>query len=144
MTQLKAQPNGGPPSPVDPEPIDLPAGDPRWCQFPVRLLLTGKGKQINLPGNRVFFTSPGLKATVINLSNSKQVNLVITGAIKNQTNSDGSVTTTATGRNLLGDPVAGFVLSEGVFNYTFAANGTTLLQPLNGKGKLTPVCPLIQ
>lgn len=137
MAAVKAEPN--PPTDVSPTPIDLPG----VCAFPVQLLLTGKGKQINLPGNRVIFTSPGLKVTVINLNNSKQTDFVITGALKNQVNPDGSVTTTATGRNLLSDPIAGFVVSSGVFNFTFDATGN-LTQPLNGNGQLTEVCPIIQ
>ena len=57
MTKAKAQPN--PPTDATTE-LLLRAGNPNGfgCQFPVRLLLTGKGKQINLPGNRILFTSP--------------------------------------------------------------------------------------
>lgn len=145
IPDLKAQPNGNPPANVDPTTaIDLPGGDPRWCQFPVKIFLTGKGKQINLPGGRTIFTSPGLKGTVINTTNSKQANFVITGAFHvPPPNADGTQTTIVTGRNLLGDPVAGFVIASGSFRFTLDGAGNAT-EPLNGNGNLTKVCPLIQ
>jgi hypothetical protein len=58
------------------------------------------------------------------------------------TQSNGDVVTLATGRNLLGDPVAGFVLSIGNFSFVFDASGN-LIQPLMGQGQLINVCKLI-
>jgi hypothetical protein len=50
--------------------------------------------------------------------------------------------TVVTGRNLLGDPEAGFVLAIGNFSFVFDAGGN-LIQPLAGKGTLTNICELI-
>jgi hypothetical protein len=79
---------------------------------------------------------------VTNLSDpSKSVTLSATGAF-HQSNQDGNAVTVVTGRNLLGDPVAGMVLAIGVFSYVFDANGN-LVQPLAGTGRLIDVCDLI-
>jgi hypothetical protein len=70
------------------------------------------------------------------------VTLNITGAFHQTTASDGSIVTVTTGRSLLGDPEAGFVLAIGKFSYIFDAAGD-LIQPLAGKGPLVDVCGLI-
>ena len=145
MTAVKAQPNGGPPSEADGTfSYSKLGGDPSYCQFPVRIDVIGKAKKINIPGSRTILTSPQATATVTNITNSKQVNFVVTGAFHlPPPNSDGTQTYVVTGRNLLGDPVAGFVLASGSFRFTIDANGNAT-EPLNGKGNLTKVCPLIQ
>ena len=66
----------------------------------------------------------------------------ITGAFHQSTDQNGNVTTVATGRNLLGDPEAGFVLAIGDFSFVFDSNGN-LIQPLTGQGQLIDVCSLI-
>jgi hypothetical protein len=104
--------------------------------------LAGKAKAIDLPGDAFVFTSPGLKATLTNLSNSHQVTLSVTGAFHQTTRTNGDVVTVVTGRNLLGDPFAGFVLAIGTFS--FVTNGDTLVQPLAGRGQLISVCGLIE
>lgn len=142
--RLAAQNNGGPPGP---QPIDitLQAGEsPNPCTFGIRIQGNGKTKTITLPGNRDIITSPGLHVTVTNLADpSKQVTLNITGAFHQTTEPDGSVVTIATGRNLLFDPVQGFVLAIGHFSYIFDAEGK-LTQPLKGKGQLIDVCALLE
>jgi hypothetical protein len=55
---------------------------------------------------------------------------------------NGDVVTTATGRNLLGDPEAGLVLAIGEFRYAFDA-GRNLLQPLQGKGQWQDICAMV-
>jgi hypothetical protein len=114
-----------------------------YCAFDVELSVTGKAKEIALPGDRFIFTSPGLHATLTNLDTSKQVTLNITGAFHETTKADGSVVTMTTGRSLLGDPEAGFVLAIGKFSYVFDA-ADNLIQPLQGKGQLIDVCTLIE
>ena len=47
--------------------------------------------------------------------------------------------TEVTGRNLLGDPEAGFVIAIGNFSYVFNEKGK-LVQPLTGEGQLIDVC----
>lgn len=123
---------------------DLPAGAVFGeCAFPVRFEQNGKAGTITLPGGRFIFTSPGLDATLTNLDEpAKSVTLNITGAFHQSTDSQGNTVTVVTGRNLLGDPDAGFVLAIGSFSFTFDAAGN-LVQPLAGQGQLTKVCPLI-
>ena len=135
-----ADPN--PPEDVD-FTITLPAGAVfGHCSFDVELSVTGKGKVIDLPGDRFIFTSPGLRATLTNLVTGKQVTLNITGAFHETTEEDGSVVTVTTGRSLLGDPEAGFVLAIGSFSYVLDAS-ENLIQPLAGEGRLIDVCGLI-
>lgn len=123
----------------------LPANTiaPGECAFDVNVSLSGKAGKLTLPGGRFIFTSPRLKVALTNLSNpTKSVTLNITGAMHQSTQSNGDVVTVATGRNLLGDPVAGFVLSIGNFSFVFDASGN-LIQPLRGDGQLISVCKLI-
>ena len=121
--------------------ITIPAGE--VCTFGVQLSQSGKAKTIDLPGDRFIFTSPGLHATVTNLDDStKQVTLNITGAFHQTTEQNGSVVTVVTGRNLLFDPQAGFVLAIGRFSFVFDVGGN-LIQPLDGQGQLRDVCAMI-
>jgi hypothetical protein len=111
------------------------------CTFGVELSLTGKSKTINLPGDRVVFTSPAFFATLTNLADpTKQVTLNTTGAFHQTTEQDGSVVTVVTGRNLLLDPEAGFVLAIG--NFSFVFDGGNLI-PLEGEGQLLDVCAML-
>jgi hypothetical protein len=68
--------------------------------------------------------------------------LNITGTFHQSTDSNGDKVTVVTGRSLLGDPDAGFVLAIGSFSFKFDAAGN-LVQPLAGTGQLIKVCPLI-
>jgi hypothetical protein len=122
----------------------VPANSPGGgCAFAVQVSFSGKAGQINLPDNRVIFTSPKLSATLTNLSDTtKSVTLVITGAFHESTDQNGNITTVVTGRNLLNDPVAGFVLAMGTFSFVFDSSGN-LIQPLLGTGQLIDVCKLI-
>lgn len=135
---------GSPPAEVS-FTVDLPANFFKQgaCAFPVRLAASGKGGTIDLPGDRFIFTSPGLMAVVTNLDDpSKSVNLTVTGAFHQSIEPNGDVVTIVTGRNLLGDPEAGFVLAIGTFSFTFDAAGA-LVQPLAGFGQLVNVCEMI-
>lgn len=136
-----AAPN--PPQEVDSTPFVIPAGGVFGeCAFDVEVSFTGKAKTIDLPGDVFIITSPGLHVTLRNLDNLEQVTLNVTGVFHQTTKANGDVVTVVTGRNLLGDPDAGFVLAIGNFSYVFDAGGN-LSQPLKGKGKLTDVCGLI-
>lgn len=141
-----AQPNGGKPTDVDEDPIDLAPGAVfDKCDDPIRLSYSGKAKTLQLPGGRFIFTAPKLMATLTNLESEeseKQETVVITGAFHQTTLENGDVVTVATGRNLLGDPEAGFVIAVGNFSYVFDAEGT-LVQPLEGEGQLIDVCELL-
>ena len=126
----------GPPQPAD-QTIDLAAG--AACTFPVEPVLTGKTKTIDLPGGRTIVTAPGQDVTVTNQDNGRSVTLSITGAFHVTTRPNGDVVTVATGRNALLDPVAGFVLTEGLFTSTFDPDGN-LIAPLSGTGRVTDIC----
>jgi hypothetical protein len=55
---------------------------------------------------------------------------------------NGDVVTVVTGRNILGDPIAGLVLAMGRFSFVFDNTGT-LIQPLQGNGRLLALCELL-
>jgi hypothetical protein len=113
------------------------------CAFPVQFQQDGKAKTIGLPGGRFIATSPGLHATLTNLNSpAKSVTLNITGVFHQSTDANGDTLTVVTGRNLLGDPDAGFVLAIGSYSFKFDAAGN-LVQPLAGTGQLIKICPLI-
>ena len=125
--------------------VDLPADffKPGACAFPINLTVSGKSGTIELPGNRFIFTSPRLRAIVTNLDDpSNTVTLKVPGAFHQRIEENGDIVTVVTGRNLLGDPEAGFVVAIGTFSFIFDSNGT-LIQPLTGTGKLIDVCDLI-
>jgi len=144
LSPADAQKRGGTPPTGVSNSQDLPAGAVFGeCAFPVRFESNGKAGTITLPGGRFIFTSPGLDATLTNLNDTtKSVTLNITGTFHQSTDSNGDTVTVVTGRNLLGDPDAGFVLAIGSFSFKFDASGN-LVQPLAGHGQLTKVCTLI-
>jgi hypothetical protein len=58
------------------------------------------------------------------------------------TQNNDTVVTVITGRNCVTDPFAGIVLAIGNFSFAFDSSGN-LVQPLQGTGKLVPLCQLI-
>jgi hypothetical protein len=130
----------GRPTEVDPTPFEIPAGV--LCDFAFRVEPEGRAKAIELPGERMIFLSPGLTWTITNLDNLKQETFRIPGAFHVDTLGNGDVVTVVTGRNILGDPVAGLVLALGRFSFVFDATGT-LIQPLQGTGRLIDICELL-
>ena len=110
------------------------------CAFDVRLDATGKAKTITTPTGKVIGVSANTTATATNLDEpDKSVQYSVNGTFTNTTDSDGNVTTKATGRNFLTDPDAGVVVTSGNFTFTFDANGN-LVEGLSGTGKITDVC----
>ena len=136
-----SQGRGSPPVPVSGSFI-VPRGSVPGCDFDLEVSFSGLAGEIDLPGNRFIFTAPQLTATLRNLDTGRSVTVSITGAFHQSTDQNGNVTTVATGRNLLGDPEAGFVLAIGDFSFVFDSNGN-LIQPLTGQGQLIDVCSLI-
>ena len=82
-------------------------------------------------------------ATVTNLTTSFPITLSATGAFQITTDQNGNTVYTVTGRNILLDPVAGFVLGSGVFNFVVDTLGN-LVTPLNGTGRLVNICSLVE
>lgn len=134
--------SGGPPDVVDYTLVLDP--DPSACSFRVQLHIEGKGKVINLPGNRTIMTAPGQNVVVTNLEEpSKQVSLNATGVFTFHYQPDGGFVGIGTGRNLATDPGYGLTLVIGKFSFAF--NGArTLIQGLTPQGGQTiSVCSLI-
>jgi len=136
------KPNPNAPVPVEGSQVLEPGAVFGRCDFPILYELNGKAKLLTLPGGRFITTAPDQTATLTNLDTGKKVTLNITGAFHQTTDENGNVVTMATGRNLLGDPQAGFVLAIGNFSYVFDANGK-LIQPLQGEGQLIDICGLL-
>jgi hypothetical protein len=135
-------PNPNAPVPVEGSQVLEPGAVFGRCDFPILYELSGKAKLLTLPGGRFITTAPDQTATLTNLNTGKSVTLNITGVFNQTTDENGNVVTMATGRNLLGDPQAGFVLAIGSFSYVFDAKGK-LIQPLQGEGQLIDVCGLL-
>jgi hypothetical protein len=136
------KPNPNAPVPVEGSQVLEPGAVFGRCDFPILYELSGKAKLLTLPGGRFITTAPDQTATLTNLATGKKVTLNITGVFNQTTDENGNVVTMATGRNLLGDPQAGFVLAIGNFSYVFDAKGN-LVQPLQGEGQLIDVCGLL-
>ena len=125
-----------PPDPVDPTPFTLEG----ICDFPVEAELSGKGKVMQLPGDRTLVTSPGLRVTLTNLDEpSNQVSYVITGSFLLRPLGDGTELGIARGRNIIFGPDMGMFLTIGRFTFIGFPDGTAVLQP-GGNGRLTDVC----
>ena len=136
------KPNPNAPVPVEGSQILEPGAVFGRCDFPILYELSGKTKLLTLPGGRFITTAPDQTATLTNLATGTKVTLNITGVFNQTTDENGNVVTMATGRNLLGDPEAGFVLAIGNFSYVFDSKGK-LVQPLQGEGQLIDVCELL-
>ena len=114
------------------------------CPFPVEVDFAGKIKNFDLPGNRTILSSPGLNATIINLSDqAKQVTVNITGHINLFNQPDGGFIAIGTGRNLLTDPNYGLTLVIGLVRYAFDGTGNLVegLNPL--AGQTVSLCSLV-
>jgi len=135
--------NGVTPGDVSGTIVVEPGDFPGSCNFPMQLDLSGKGKAIDLPGEVLILTSPGLDVTVTNLDDPEnQATFNITGSLEQTTLENGNVVTVARGRNFLIDPDADTVIAIGNFSFVFDAKGT-LIQPLEGEGQLIDVCDLL-
>ena len=137
---VQAQGQGGPPEDAGFELLIEPGDFPGTCSFPVLLEATGKVKTIELPNGTTLLIFPGLDATLTNPATGTSETYSVTGANRVlPPDEEGVVVTEVTGRNLLIDPEAGFVVASGNFSFAFDAEGN-LVQPLEGKGRLIDVC----
>ena len=123
--------------------FDIPAG--AGCDFPVNWTVTGKASLITLPGDRLIVTAPNQKAVVTNLDDpSKSVTLVVTSAFHVSTDENGDQIILATGRSLLADPIANYmILATGTFSWRFDPVNFSLLD-FSGTGKTADVCGMIE
>lgn len=118
------------------------------CDFPVRVVLTGKGKAVDLPGDRTILPAPGQKVTFTNTLTGESVSYVITGATHQQTLANDDVLSTVTGRNTLvnggGSVRPGIFLVVGTFHFTLDAAGNEVeVFNLDGPGQVTDVCAVL-
>jgi hypothetical protein len=138
---------GGAPENFGSEQLINPGDYPGTCSFPVLLEASGKIKTIELPNGTTLFTFPGLDATLTNPETGTSETYSVTGANRVlPPDEEDIVVTEVTGRNLLIDPEAGFVVASGNFSFAFDTQGTpepeddVLVQPLEGEGQLIDVC----
>jgi hypothetical protein len=117
---------------------------PGLCDFDVRIDVSGKGSQIDLPRGGFILTSPGLTATITNVEEPEhQITLNVTGTITETVLENGNVQRVMHGRNLFFDPSVGFVLLIG--NFTAVTDATnTLVQPLDENGQVIDICALLK
>lgn len=92
-----------PPTPVDPAPEILAAGEA--CSFAISVVATGKEGFVDLPDNPHYSAvapAPGLRLTVTNLSDpGNTVRINATGAFRFVDQPDGSTVIQASGHNFL-------------------------------------------
>ena len=133
---------GGAPTDVEPDDPPFIITEEQFtgaCSFPVAFEPTGKEKQIELPNGTLLITSPGLDVTLTNTETGTSETFNVTGAVRVLPPEEGIQVTEVTGRNLLIDPDAGFVVASGNFSFAFDEEGN-LVQPLEGEGRLIDVC----
>src|SRR5215216_3790386 len=139
---VQAQGQGGAPQDVDETPFPIPAGSVFGnCGFDITAQFSGAVKQIELPDGSFIATSPGGMVTLTNDETGTQETFSITGSFHVSTDPEtGFVETVSTGRSLLGDPEAGFVIASGNFSFTIDPETGELIEPLSGEGQLINVC----
>ena len=145
-TVLARSDNGTAPEPVIADFTVEPGAEGGSCDFPLHLDLSGKGKEITQPDGSRIFTSPGLHVTATNETTGEQASFSITGAFHETTDPvTRDVTTKVTGRNLLSDPDAGYVLLSGNFSFVFDAEGNLIqsFEDTDGNGQVIDVCELL-
>jgi hypothetical protein len=129
--------NGNPPQRVT-QTFNIPVGFPfGHCDFNVTVVATGKVKTIKAPNGRTIALSANFTATATGNGQTSQYK--INGSFTQTTAANGNITTKATGRNLLSDPIAGVVVTSGNFSFTFDKDGN-LIKPLKGTGHIIDVC----
>src|SRR5215207_1635116 len=148
QAQGQGQEKGQGGAPVDAgfELLVNPGDFPGTCSFPVLVEATGDVKTIELPNGTTLFVFPGLEATLTNPETGTSETYSVTGANRVlPPDEDDVVVTEVTGRNLLIDPDAGFVVASGNFSFAFDTQGTedtsddVLVQSLEGEGELIDV-----
>jgi hypothetical protein len=105
------------------------------------VILSGKAKTVDLPGNRYIDLTPGLKVTFVNLDTGEMSRAFnIAGPSHATVNEDGSTDFILTGRHLSGDPFilggeGGLVFTAGNFSFSLNAD-LSLKDPLSGRGRV--------
>ncbi|ELT45922.1 hypothetical protein ACJJV6_03055 [Arthrobacter nitrophenolicus] len=136
-------------APVDDVLLELTYKPNQLCSYPVQLVVTGKSKLIELPGDRIFIASPGQEVTITNLRTGESETFLITGSTHAQVEDDGTTEVTVTGLNIVLNPresqsdEPGIFLLEGNFNFALKADGTEE-RVFSGTGEVTDICALLE
>jgi hypothetical protein len=133
---------GGPPTQVEPGQV-VDEASSAICGFTVLVEITGKVKDIALPGGRTISIFPGDKVTFTNGNTGTAVTLNGTGPFQINPLPDGGTEFVFTGNNLVIDTDVGFlVATRGRFTIVVGADGS-IVQPFEGSGQRTDICALI-
>jgi len=128
---------GGPPAGIEDSYVST------TCRFPMLVELSGKLKELPLPGGRVKVLFPAFNVTLTNLSTGKQKTISSTGSFHITALPDGNTEIVYRGRNTYDDPVAGrFLLLIGQFREVFDPDFNPV-EPLDGVGRMIDLCALL-
>jgi hypothetical protein len=137
-------------APVQPVAFEFTTTSGDVCDFPVHVVATGKGKEIDLPGDATILPAPGLTVTFTNTITEKSVSYVITGATHNRTLTNGNVVSTVTGLNTFVNSIEfqhttlpGIFLVAGTYTFELDSEGHEV-QVFSGTGPVTDVCALLK
>lgn len=128
--------------------LDITFKANQLCSYPVQLVVTGKSKLIELPGDRVFIASPGQEVPITNLKTGEEETFLITGSTHVELQADGTTEVKVTGLNVVLNPreskseEPGIFLLEGNFTFALNADGTEE-RVFSGTGEVTDICELL-
>lgn len=127
-------------------PVDVGAEFVVGCPtgFDLSISVDGKGNTLDVPGPRIFFTSPGLVATLVNTATGNAASVSVTGSLVVTPTESGLLDIELRGRNLVLFPNGeGVLLVVGVFGYTLDGNGNEVTR-LSGQGRTVDLCALVE
>jgi hypothetical protein len=115
---------------------------PEYCGFPVLSEVSGKMNVIDLPNGDTLFKYPGLRGTLKNEENGKQVTLVSTSTIRVTELEGGDLSLVTTGQTVLTNPKIGILALNG--RYTFVEDRDGNFSQPKGNGKRIDVCDQLE
>ena len=128
--------------------LDITFKPKQLCSYPVQLVVTGKSKLIELPGDRVFIASPGQEVTITNLKTGEEATFLITGSTHAELQADGTTEVKVTGLNVVlnareaKSEKPGIFLLEGNFTFALKEDGSEE-RVFSGTGEVTDICALL-
>nr|BFE44784.1 hypothetical protein GCM10017547_26770 [Pseudarthrobacter oxydans] len=128
--------------------LDITFKPKQLCSYPVQLVVTGKSKLIELPGDRVFIASPGQEVTITNLKTGEEATFLITGSTHAELQADGTTEVKVTGLNVglnareAKSEKPGIFLLEGNFTFALKEDGSEE-RVFSGTGEVTDICALL-
>ncbi|MEV8082531.1 hypothetical protein [Pseudarthrobacter oxydans] len=128
--------------------LDITFKPKQLCSYPVQLVVTGKSKLIELPGDRVFIASLGQEVTITNLKTGEEATFLITGSTHAELQADGTTEVKVTGLNVVlnareaKSEKPGIFLLEGNFTFALKEDGSEE-RVFSGTGEVTDICALL-